>query len=403
MSDESITIFKGDTSGLKNIVPIAERVTAAFHEREREKIFRRAWLPVASAADVQGKGDYVVVDVPPMKASLIIVRGDDDRVRALHNICRHRGDKLIHPGSGKERGCRKAFTCGFHAWTYSNTGQLINVTDEGQFRNLDKAQHALLPVHAEIWEDLVFVNFDREPRETLREWLGDMYDQYQGYFGGRQKIADHRVVMKTNWNIAVNAFCEGYHNLYIHKHTVPDYQGGSGNKARHRPYIEVGRNFGRYSAHANRKHKRTPAEAVIYGHSRPLFPSFPEVDVSTLPPGVNPSRFEEWAFDIVHVVPNFVFGPQANSHSYMWFWPIDHEHTDIRIQRFAFASDRPADRIAHAYSKVRVREVLREDLATMEASYSAIATGALPHIVLSQQELLIQNHYRAADEMLARN
>ena len=52
---------------------------------------------------------------------------------------------------------------------------------------------------------------------------------------------------------------------------------------------------------------------------------------------------------------------------------------------------------------MRGREVLREDLATMEASLAAISCGALPHIVLSQQEMLIQNHYRAADEMLARD
>lgn len=136
-------------------------------------------------------------------------------------------------------------------------------------------------MHTEVWEDLVFVNFDPEPRETLREWLGDMYDQYTGFFAGRQKIADHRIVM--------------------------------------------------------------------------------------------------------------------------WFWPIDHEHTDVRVQRFAFASDRPSDRVAQAYSKVRFREVLREDLATMEAVYAAVSTGALPHIILSQQELLIQNHYRAANDMLATN
>jgi Rieske 2Fe-2S family protein len=403
MASESITIFRGDTSRLNSVVPIAGRVTPAFFEQEREKIFRRAWLPVVSASELDRNGSYVVTDVPPLKASLIVVRGEDGVVRAFHNICRHRGDRLIHPGDGAERGCRRAFTCGFHAWTYSNTGRLIGVTDEGQFRGLDKEQFGLLPVHAEVWEDLVFVNFDPEPRETLREWLGDMHDQYAGYFAGRQKIADHRIVLKTNWNFAVNAFCEGYHNLYIHKNTVPDYQGSTGNKQRHRPYIEVGRNFGRYSAHANRNHKRTPAEAVIYAHSRPLFPSFPPVDVASLPPGVNPSRFEEWAFDIVHVVPNFVFGPQASGHSYMWFWPIDHEHTDIRVQRFAFASDRPSDHVGHAYSKVRFREVLREDLATMEAVHAAVATGALPHIILSQQELLIQNHYRAADDMLARN
>lgn len=402
MGAPSITIYRGDTSRLKNQVPIRERYTAAFHEEERKKIFAKAWLPVASAIDIPDKGCYTLVDVPPMKTSLLVVRGDDGKVRAFHNVCRHRGDRLVHFGSGREQGRRKTFTCGFHAWTYSNAGALVGVTDESQFLGLDKDTYGLIPVHAEEWESLVFVNFDPQPRETLREWLGDFYDQYQGFSAGREKIAEHRLVLKTNWNIAVNAFSEGYHNLYIHRNTVPDYQGGSDNPQRHRPYMEVGEHWGRYSAHANFDHHQTPAEAVIYKHTRRLFPSFQKVDPATLAPGVNPSRFPQWAFDIVPIFPHFVLGPQANAHSHMFFWPIDHEHTEIRIQRYAYKAKSAADRLAQAYSKVRGREVLREDLATMEASLAAISSGALPHIVLSQQEMLVQNHYRAADDMLAR-
>lgn len=397
MSVETFTVFKGDTSRLRNVVPIAERVTPEFFQREQAAIFRRSWLVAASALDLRKKGDYLVTDIPPLKVSLLIVRGQDDRIRVFHNICRHRGDKLVHEPSGN----RRAFTCGFHAWTFSTTGDLVGVTDASQFQGLDKATHGLIPVHSEVWENIVFVNFDATPRQSLREWMGPMYDQYQGFSDGRTKVADHRVVLKTNWNLAVNAFCEGYHNLYIHRNTVPDYQGGSSNPNRHRAYIEVAEHFARYSAHGNPNHKATPAEEVLYGHSRPMFPSFIKFDMDKLPPGVNPSRFHQWAFDIVHLVPNVVLGPQANTHSLMWFWPIDHETTDIRVQRFAFETDRPADRIAQAYSIVRGREVLREDLATMETNYQGIASGALPHIFLSQQELLIQNHYRAADDLLA--
>jgi phenylpropionate dioxygenase-like ring-hydroxylating dioxygenase large terminal subunit len=394
---QTITQFKGDRSRLKSIVPIAERVTPEFYAREVEQIFKKAWLIVASSADLKNKGDYLVTEVPPLKASLLIVRGDDDVIRVFHNICRHRGDKLVHTDGG----CRRAFTCGFHAWTFSNTGKLINVTDPTQFCGLDKEAHGLIQVNAEVWEDMVFVCFDKQPRQTLKEWLGEMYDGYRGFNKGRVKIADHQVTLNTNWNLAVNAFSEGYHNLYIHRNTVPDYQGGASNPNRHRAYIEVGEHFGRYSAHGNPKHKPTPAEEVLYRHSKPMFPSFTHFDMDALPTGVNPSRFPQWAFDIVHMAPNFILGPQANTHSMMFFWPIDHAHTFIRILRFAFESDRPSDRIAQAHSRTRGREVLREDLATMETNFRAISSGALPHIVLSQQEMLIQNHYRAADDLLA--
>jgi len=105
----------------------------------------------------------------------------------------------------------------------------------------------------------------------------------------------------------------------------------------------------------------------------------------------------------MHVVPNFVIGPQANTHSIMYFWPIDHDKTDVRVMRFGFKSDRPSDRIAQAHSITRGREVLREDLATMETNYQGVVSGGIPYLFLSEQEQLIQNHYRAADDLLRDN
>jgi glycine betaine catabolism A len=398
MSTNSITVFRGDTSRLNRMVTVPDRISKEAYEREVELIFKRAWLPTTTVSDIPEKGSFVTVDVPPLKTSVIIVRGQDNVVRAFHNVCRHRGDKLVHGGQG----CTRQFTCGFHGWRYSTDGALAGITDETQFPDLDRSKLGLIPVHCEVWSDLVFLNFAPTPPETLKEWLAGIYDQYGGFADGREKVGEHRVVLKANWNVAVNAFCEGYHNMYIHKNTVPDYQGGKGNPMRHRAYIEVGRRFGRYSAHANMDHKRSPAEAAVYARSTPLFPSFPRTDPSTLPPGINPSGFAEWAFDIVHLFPHLVLNPTANSHQYMWFWPIDAEHIEMRLVNFAFKARNAADKLAQVHSRTRLREVAREDLATMEAASQMIATGALPFLVFSQQELLIQNHYAIANEMLGR-
>ncbi len=393
------TIFAGDSSQCKNKIPITERVQPKFFELERENIFRRSWLVAASTTDLPEKGSYIATEIPPLKASLLVVRGEDNQIRVFHNVCRHRGDRLVHTPSG----CSKVFTCAFHAWSYSNSGKLINITDASQFNGINKEEHGLVPVHSEVWEDIVFVCLDKTPRETLQQYLGDeIYSGYRGFSAGRVKIADHKLILKTNWNLATNAFCEGYHNLYIHKNTVPDYQGGAGNPDRHRPYLEVGRHFGRYSTHGNQNHKKTPTEAILYEYSKPMFPWFPPVDMSQYPPGINPSRFDQWGFDIVHLFPNCVFAPQANTHSYLTFWPIDHETTEVRNWRFAYGTDNPADAIAQSYSVTRAREVIREDMNTMETTLLGAISGALPHIVLSQQELLIQNHYRAANVMLGK-
>ena len=396
MTEECITIFKGDTSRLKNKIPMVDRLSAEFYQQEVKNIFAKSWLIIGSSKELLNKGDYFVTDVPPLKASLIVTRGEDDKVRVFRNICRHRGDKLIH----EESGCAKFFTCKFHAWNYANTGKLVGVTDQGQFKDLAKENLGLIEIHSEVWEDIVFVNFQEKPDQTLKEWLGEIYDQYTGFSANRVKVADHRVIVNTNWNIAVNAFCEGYHNLFIHKNTVPDYQGSPNNPHRHRPYLEVGEHFGRYSAHGNPNHKPTAAEGIFYQHSRPMFPSFAHFDMDALPAGVNPSRFKQWAFDIVHFFPNVVIGPQANTNSIMMFWPISHNQTDIRVMRFSYKTDKPSDRIAQAHSLVRNREVLREDLATMETQFQSIISNGLPFMYLSEQEQLIQNHYRAADDMI---
>ncbi|MBV7483848.1 aromatic ring-hydroxylating dioxygenase subunit alpha [Bordetella sp. BOR01] len=391
------TKFAGDMSRLQTRIPMYERMQPEFYQQEVEKVFRRAWLVAACTTDIPIPGSFVLTEIPPLRLSILIVHSNDGKIRAFHNVCRHRGDKLVHTPNG----CAKAFTCAFHAWTYATDGRLLNITDASQFDNVEKSQYGLVPVHCETWEDVVFINLDREPRETLREFLGDMYDQYQGFAKNRVKIADHRLVLKTNWNLATNAFSEGYHNLYIHKNTVPDYQGGPNNPDRHRAYLEVGRHFGRYSTHGNQNHKKTPTEEVVFRYSKPMFPWFPKFDFSTQPPGINPSRFDEWGFDIVHIFPNCVFAPQANTHSYMTFWPIDHGHTEIRNWRFAYESDNPVDAIAQAYSVTRAREVIREDMNTMETNLVGILSGAIPHTVLSKQERVIQNHYRAIDDMLA--
>ena len=396
---QSITVFKGDTTRLKNVVNLLERIQPAYFEQEVEKIFRRAWLPVASASELPQHGSYVVVEVPPLKASLLIVRGADDVVRAFYNICRHRQNKLVNDGTS---GCKQRFTCNFHGWTFAADGRLSGVTDESQFVGLDKSQWSLIPVRCEVWEDFVFVNFAKEPREGLGEWLGNLHDGYKGFFEGREQIANWSIVVNANWHITVNAFTEGYHSLFLHKATLPDYQGGSGNPMRHRPYLEVMTRHGRYSAKANPAHEMTPVEKIAYTHGRKLYPAFPPVDCSgpDFPKAVNPGRVEHWAFDIIEFFPCFILIEGADWHQNMWFWPIDADHTEIRITDHAYKAKTIGDRLAHSYLRARNREVFREDISTMERIHASLKSGAAPEIILSQQEMLLQKHYAMAEEMV---
>ena len=160
------TRFYGDMSRLKPVVNILQRLDRSFFEKEIDSIYRQGWLPVASGTDVLVPNSYVVAQVPPLRTSLVVTRDEAGKVHAFYNICRHRGAKLVR----NDGGCRKALTCGFHGWTFASDGRLIGVTDKTQFEDIDPSKLGLIEVHAEEWEDYIFVNFAEKPAMPLAQW-----------------------------------------------------------------------------------------------------------------------------------------------------------------------------------------------------------------------------------------
>ena len=138
---------------LRTRVDLAAMLTSAHFALEREKIFRRAWLVIAHTDDVPQRGSYVVQEVPTFKTSLLVVRGQDDKVRVFHNACRHRGNKLVREGEG----CRKSFMCNFHGWMFSSEGKLEVMTDPHMFEAVEKDDYGLVPVTSEVWEATAMV------------------------------------------------------------------------------------------------------------------------------------------------------------------------------------------------------------------------------------------------------
>ena len=108
-------------------------ISPEFYEAEREAVFKQAWLNVGRVEDVADKGRYFTKEIEVANTSLIIVRDLEGQVRAFHNICRHRGNKLVWndiPSAETSGSCR-AFTCKYHAWRYSLDGSLTFVQQEG--------------------------------------------------------------------------------------------------------------------------------------------------------------------------------------------------------------------------------------------------------------------------------
>src|SRR5215831_11234535 len=91
-------------------VSYEDSISPAFYELEREAIFKRAWLNVGRVEQLPRNGSYFTRELAVARTSLIIVRGTDGEIRAFHNMCRHRGNKLVwsdDPGAETQGSCRQ--------------------------------------------------------------------------------------------------------------------------------------------------------------------------------------------------------------------------------------------------------------------------------------------------------
>ncbi len=190
-------------------------------ELERDKIFRRYWLNLGRVSDIPKAGDYVIHDIPFLEASVLLVRGRDGEVRAFHNACTHRGNKLCQKFADSSAfvkcGNKKYFTCEFHGWVFSDKGDVVDIPDQENFFDLDKQALGLVPIHIAFWEGFIFVNFAEQPHLTLDEQLGGLKEQLAGYpFDSYSTIFGYEGEVACNWKLSVDSQVEGYHAATLH-------------------------------------------------------------------------------------------------------------------------------------------------------------------------------------------
>lgn len=212
----------------RETLPGASYVSEVVFALEKERIFARAWTCVGRAEEAPGKGDFFVRDL--LGESLILVRGSDDRFRAYHNVCRHRGTRLCD-GSGR-LGAR--LTCPYHAWTYRlDDGALVGTPNVGREESLDRAGLSLLGVRCEEWEGFLFVNLRDNGRSLLETLQHDPErpTQFARFRMGALRTSHwSETGIAANWKIYVENYHECLHCPVVHPELVrivPTYRRGS--------------------------------------------------------------------------------------------------------------------------------------------------------------------------------
>jgi len=204
------------------------------HERELRRIWHRQWLLVGRADTVAAVGDYRVVNAGDQ--SVIITRGNDGRLRAFHNTCRHRGSILCQQSRGRFRGQR--IVCPYHSWTYSLEGELTATPWRLEGGGFDSARYPLYDVAVGEWAGFVFINLDENAAPFSDGTLADTPARLANWnLGETVTVHTTEFDLECNWKAFWDNFNECLHCPSVHPELcriVPQFREGlaSGNVIR---------------------------------------------------------------------------------------------------------------------------------------------------------------------------
>jgi phenylpropionate dioxygenase-like ring-hydroxylating dioxygenase large terminal subunit len=195
-------------------LPVEAYTSTEWFERERRELFDRTWQFAGMSGDFQRVGDYTTSDVGA--SPLIIIRQPDGSLKAFHNLCRHRGVRLLE-GKGN---VGRELKCFYHSWAYGLDGDLKRVPQREQFPEIDLACLGLHPAGVSVWRGLVFVHSETQP-EPLESWLGDFGDAMGPYEPLELEEVRRDVFdVKANWKLFAENHIDGYHLWHLHQTSV---------------------------------------------------------------------------------------------------------------------------------------------------------------------------------------
>ena len=207
----SITGSIDEATGLPNEAYTSE----TFLKLEYDRVFGRGWVGIAFDDDVAAPGDLYPVQAAGQP--LVVLRDRQHNIRVFHNVCRHRGTKLVdQPCSNKRQ-----IVCPYHAWAYGLDGKL-NATPN--FRGpgvrervaFEPGQQDLVEVRSAVWNHVVMVNLSGDAM-PLDEWSQSLDRRWSCYdFDNTLAGKDVFYDIGANWKLTLENFLESYHLPVVH-------------------------------------------------------------------------------------------------------------------------------------------------------------------------------------------
>jgi phenylpropionate dioxygenase-like ring-hydroxylating dioxygenase large terminal subunit len=188
-----------------------------YAKAEAEKLWPKVWQMAGRVEEIPEVGNYITYDI--LDDSILIVRTAPDAIMAYHNVCPHRGRRLVDTPADQNRACGKKqrFVCGFHGWAFSLEGKNTHVLDPQDWKGaLNEERTALSPVKVDTWGGWIFINMDLDC-EPLINFMGEVDRILKPFEFEKMRFKWRQwVIYPSNWKTALEAFMEPYHVAGTH-------------------------------------------------------------------------------------------------------------------------------------------------------------------------------------------
>jgi phenylpropionate dioxygenase-like ring-hydroxylating dioxygenase large terminal subunit len=344
-----------------------------FFELEKELVFRSSWQIVCHVNDVPRSGDFHTFEF--LDQSVIVLRGEDGRVRSFYNTCRHRAARLLDGPKGR---CGRRITCPYHAWTYGLDGRLLTVPQRDAYEGLDLERHGLTPLEQEIFMGFVFVRF-APGLPSVREMAAPYLEELEAY-RLEELVPQGRVTLRpraVNWKNVADNYSDGLHIPVAHPGLTRLFGGSYGIEAQ--PWID--KMWGRL--------RDTPSSNWSEARYQALLPR-----VAHLPE----DRQRLWTY--FKLWPNVALDIYPDQVDFMQFVPISATETLIREIAYVHPDERRQMRAAR-YLNWRInRQVNAEDKKLIERVQEGMGSNGYTPGPLGAGEVCLRSFARRMRELI---
>jgi len=274
---------------------------------ERKKLFEDKWIVAGVASSIPEIGDVKPIDILGMP--ILILRNKQNEIKVFHNVCSHRGVKLVSK-SGK---INSLIRCPYHSWSYSLDGELMATPHIGGMNRhsaegFDKSKSNLKEIRSYIWLDLIMININQNEM-SFEEYIKPLSDRWEKFWPIKDRELIHhsndfgyfKLNAKCNWKFAIENYCESYHLPWVHP--------GLNSYSKIEDHYHIQGLPNRFAGQGT----------VVYNpqfKGKEKLPSFP-----------NWPKDKENIAEYVALFPNVMLGIHKDHYYAYWIEPINHEFT----------------------------------------------------------------------------